>query len=114
VQATEVSFVLRLDIDCRSSVATSLRGPALLVGPTTNGGTTMADSHSPEQTSRPAEPDPSGVQGTSPLNQPEAASIPAERQETTPDLANSPPPPPQQHVFRATFLWRFHRPEVIT
>jgi len=53
----------------------------------------MTDSYRPEQTPRPPEPSPSGGQGS-------------------PDP--EPPPPPQQHAFRTTFLWRFHRPDVIT
>jgi len=52
----------------------------------------MTDSRSPEQAPRPPESGPPGVQGN-------------------PDP--EPPCPPEQHAFRATFLWRFHRSEVI-
>jgi len=53
----------------------------------------MTDSRSPEQAPRAPEPGPSGVQG---------------------NPYPEPPTPSEQQVFRATFLWRFHRPEVIT
>lgn len=74
----------------------------------------MTDSRSPEQTFRQPESGPSGVQGQPTPDQPGHVSIPAERQETPRDLPDSPPPPSEQHAFRATFLWRFNRPEVIS
>ena len=74
----------------------------------------MTDSRSPEQTPRPPEPGPSQVQGQPDSDQPGGSSTPAQRQEIVRDLPQTPPPAPEQHAFRVTFLWRFHRPEVIT
>jgi len=74
----------------------------------------MADSRSPEQTPRPPEPDPSGAHGTPAPIQPGESQAPADRVDTTRDLLENPPLPPQQQAFRQTFLWRFHRPKVIT
>ena len=52
----------------------------------------MTDSRRPKQVPRPPETGPSGIRGN-------------------PDP--EPPPPPEQQAFRSTFLWRFHRPDVI-
>jgi len=74
----------------------------------------MSDSYSPKQTPRPPESGSPGVQGTPAPNQPVDTSIPGDRQESTRNLPEDPPPPPEQQAFRTTFLWRFHRLEVIT
>jgi len=74
----------------------------------------MTDSRRPEQTPRPPEPRPSGIPTNRDPDQPGDASTSTGRPETPRDLPQDPTPPPEQHAFRATFLWRFHRPEVIT
>jgi len=74
----------------------------------------MTDSRSPEQAPRPPEPDRAGVQGTPASNQTDGSHTPAERLEPPRNLLGDPSPAREQYAFRQTFLWRFHRPEVIT